>query len=101
MGRGSVVLRAGGEVIKGGSAGWFGLGDEEATAGGEVAGDDAGDMIAVMVDMQSGGVEGDGRVRCAVFADAARREALGRAGACSSALVRMYVRPQLARRQRA
>lgn len=52
MGRGRVLLRAGGEVISGGSGGWFGFGFEpgDGMAGGEVAGDDDdGDMIAAML----------------------------------------------------
>jgi hypothetical protein len=48
MGRGKVVRREGGEVIRGGSGGWFGLDPGDEMAGGEVAGDDDGDMIAAI-----------------------------------------------------
>lgn len=60
IGRGRLLLRAGGEVMSGGSAGCAGLaaavadgdgdgdGDERA-GGGEVAGDEPGDKTAVMV----------------------------------------------------
>lgn len=50
MGRGRVDLRFGfgGDVIRGGSGGWLGFVPGEVIAGGEVAGDDVGDMIAVM-----------------------------------------------------
>lgn len=43
IGRGRLLLRAGGDVTSGGSAGCVVL-----TAGGEVAGEEAGDMTAVM-----------------------------------------------------
>lgn len=48
IGRGRVLLRAGGDVMSGGSAGCaeFAAGDE--MAGGEVTGDELGDIIAVM-----------------------------------------------------
>lgn len=49
--------RDGGEVISGGSAGWFALGfgggEAEEATGGEVAGEEAGDMTAVIVDCES------------------------------------------------
>ena len=49
IGRDRLLLRAGGEVMSGGRAecAAFGAGDE--MAGGEVAGDEPGDMTAVMV----------------------------------------------------
>lgn len=50
IGRGSVDLREGGEVINGGSGGWFALDDGEVTAGGEVAGDELGDITAVILE---------------------------------------------------
>jgi len=49
MGRGRLLLREGGDVINGGSGGWLTLGPVVVIAGGEVAGDEPGDMIAVMV----------------------------------------------------
>jgi hypothetical protein len=51
MGRGRLVLRAGGDVMSGGRAGCavFRAGGDEMAAGGEVAGDEPGDMTAVMV----------------------------------------------------
>jgi hypothetical protein len=49
MGRGRLVLRAGGDVISGGRAGCAEVAAEDAMAGGEVAGDEPGDMTAVMV----------------------------------------------------
>lgn len=50
MGRESVDLRFGfgGDVIRGGSGGWLGFTPGDAMGGGEVAGDDVGDMIAVI-----------------------------------------------------
>lgn len=48
MGRGSADLRDGGEVMRGGNGGWFGFEDGEETAGGDVAGDEFGDMTAVI-----------------------------------------------------
>lgn len=48
MGRGSVVRREGGEVMRGGRGGWFGLDPGDEMAGGDVAGDDDGDMIAAI-----------------------------------------------------
>ncbi len=56
MGRGNAVLRAGGEVMRGGSGGWFGFVDGGETAGGDVAGDELGDMTAVIAD--AGGLNG-------------------------------------------
>lgn len=58
MGRGSVLLRAGGEVMRGGSGGCDALGVCDVMAGGEVAGEEPGDIIAVMV-----GVEERGQIR--------------------------------------
>ena len=48
MGRGRVLLRDGGEVINGGSGGCVAFAVWVVMAGGEVAGDEPGDMIAVM-----------------------------------------------------
>lgn len=39
IGRDVMLRRDGGEVIRGGSAGWLGFGGEDAAAGGEVAGE--------------------------------------------------------------
>jgi hypothetical protein len=49
IGRGSVLRRVGGDVINGGREGWFGLPVGDVTAGGDVAGDELGDIIAVMM----------------------------------------------------
>jgi hypothetical protein len=49
IGRGSVLLRVGGEVINGGSGGWLGFEDGDEIAGGDVAGVELGDIMAVMV----------------------------------------------------
>jgi hypothetical protein len=54
MGRGRLLLRAGGgggggEVMSGGSAGCAVFAAGDGMAGGEVAGDEPGDMTAVMV----------------------------------------------------
>jgi hypothetical protein len=51
IGRGSVDLLFGfgGDVIRGGRGGWFGLTPGDETGGGEVAGDDVGDMTAVIL----------------------------------------------------
>jgi len=48
IGRGKVLLRDGGEVINGGSGGCDALGVCDEIAGGEVAGEEPGDIIAVM-----------------------------------------------------
>jgi hypothetical protein len=48
MGRGKALLRAGGEVMIGVSAGCAVLAAGGEMAGGEVAGEEVGDMIAVM-----------------------------------------------------
>lgn len=50
IGRGSVDLRFGfgGDVIRGWSGGWLGFAPGEVIAGGDVAGDDDGDMTAVI-----------------------------------------------------
>lgn len=47
-GRCRLERRAGGEVISGGSGGWFGFGDNDAGAG-EVDGDEVVDMTSVIV----------------------------------------------------
>ena len=49
-GRGSVLRRGGGDVISGGRGGWLGFEVGEASAGGEVAGLEPGDMIAVIIE---------------------------------------------------
>lgn len=48
-GRGSVLLRDGGDVMRGGRAGWLGFAAGEPMGGGEVAGLEPGDMIAVIL----------------------------------------------------
>jgi hypothetical protein len=60
IGRGRLLLRAGGEVMSGGSAGCAELaaGDERA-GGGEVAGDEPGDKTAVMVSGKTRRVYGE------------------------------------------
>ena len=60
IGRGSVVLRAGtGEdVISGGSGGWAWLEAGGGMAGGDVAGDEPGDMIAVILGEMASGSRG-------------------------------------------
>lgn len=50
IGRGRVLRRAGGEVISGGSGGCAVVAGGEEMAGGEVAGEEPGDMMAVMVE---------------------------------------------------
>jgi hypothetical protein len=57
MGRGSVDRRAGGEVIIGGSGGWLGFAPGDEMDGGDVAGDDDGDIIAVILQQSIGGEE--------------------------------------------
>jgi hypothetical protein len=47
IGRGSVLLRPGGEVINGGSAGWLGFAPGEASAGDEFGDGDDGDMTSI------------------------------------------------------
>lgn len=54
MGRGSVVLRPGGDVMSGGSGGCAVLIAGGEMAGGDVAGDDACDMTAVMAVVEWG-----------------------------------------------
>lgn len=49
IGRGRVLLRAGGDVINGGRAGWAVAAAGGDMAGGEVAGEEPGDMMAVIV----------------------------------------------------
>ena len=53
IGRGNVDLREGGDVMSGGSGGWFALEEGEVTAGGDVAGDEFGDMTAVIFRRQN------------------------------------------------
>lgn len=51
IGRGIVDRREGGDVIKGGSEGWFGFAEgdcDNTTAGGDVAGDEPEDMIVAI-----------------------------------------------------
>lgn len=55
IGRGRVLLRAGGEVMSGGSAGCAELAAGGEMEGGEVAGDGLGDMMAVMAHQQRAG----------------------------------------------
>lgn len=43
------MRRAGGDVTNGGRVGWLGFEDGEETIGGEVAGDELGDMIVVIL----------------------------------------------------
>jgi hypothetical protein len=52
IGLGSALLRAGGEVINGGRAGW--ADDGEVSAGGDVAGEEEDDMTAVILDARCG-----------------------------------------------
>ena len=49
MGRGRLLLRAGGEVMSGGRAGCAEVPAGDERAGGEVAGEEPGDITAVMV----------------------------------------------------
>lgn len=48
IGRDVMLRRDGGEVIRGGSAGWLGFGGEDAAAGGEVAGEEVVDITTVI-----------------------------------------------------
>ncbi|KAF4465739.1 hypothetical protein FALBO_7414 [Fusarium albosuccineum] len=43
-----MLRRDGGEVMRGGSAGWLGFGEEDAAAGGDVAGEEVADITAVI-----------------------------------------------------
>ena len=55
MGRGNVLRREGGEVIKGGSEVWLGLeAGEDITAGG-VSGVDVDDIITIILGSSAGG----------------------------------------------
>ena len=58
MGRGSVLRRDGGEVINGGRGGCAALVVCEEITGGEVAGEEPGDMTAVMTEACGRGGEG-------------------------------------------
>lgn len=49
IGRGRVLRRVGGEVINGGRGGWLGLDDGEDTAGGDVAGEEFVDIMAIIM----------------------------------------------------
>lgn len=60
IGRGIVdlLLGFGGDVMSGGRGGWFGLTPGDETGGGEVAGDEVGDMTAVILSWVFGTASG-------------------------------------------